>query len=222
MSGRARPALSLFARRPPSSSFSTSAGVGAAQPVKNVVVVGSGLMGAGIAQVAAQSGLSVTMCDVSAEAVKKGEAQVAASLTRAARKAHPDDAAAQERFAAAALANLKTSANSAAAAADADLVVEAVVEDLARKQELFERLDAAAPPHAVFATNTSSLPVAAIAARVRRRDRFGGLHFFNPVPQMRLVEVVRTPDTSDDTYDTLVDVARKMKKTPVTCKDTPG
>jgi 3-hydroxyacyl-CoA dehydrogenase len=103
-----------------------------------------------------------------------------------------------------------------------DLVVEAIVENLEVKRKLFASLDANAPSHTIFASNTSSLPIESIATSTKRLDRFGGLHFFNPVPQMKLVEVIRIPQTSEATFNSLLDLSKSMGKVPVKCKDTPG
>jgi len=202
--------------------FSTSSAAFAARDVKKLVVIGSGLMGAGIVQVAAQNGIKVTMCDVAPEYVKKGEAIITSSLKRVAKKAHPDDAAAQQALVDTTFKNISTSTDSVAAVKDADLVVEAIVENLTTKQNLFKALDEAAPQNTIFVSNTSSLPITDIAKNTKRKDRFGGLHFFNPVPQMKLVEVIRTAETSQDTFDTLMELSKKLKKSPVSCKDTPG
>ena len=107
-------------------------------------------------------------------------------------------------------------------ASKADLCIEAIVENLEVKRKLFAQLDEAAPKHTIFASNTSSLPIESIAMATKRGDRFGGLHFFNPVPQMKLVEVIRTPQTSDATFQSLLDVCQAMGKVAVKCKDTPG
>jgi 3-hydroxyacyl-CoA dehydrogenase len=122
------------------------------------------------------------------------------------------------------LAIVLTSANqdSVSAARSADLIIEAIVENIDTKRALFKALDAAAPKHTIFASNTSSLPISSIAVSTERQDRFGGLHFFNPVPQMKLVEVIRTPQTSQATFDALLDVTNRLGKVPVKCKDTPG
>lgn len=122
------------------------------------------------------------------------------------------------------LGAITTTTDAGLAVARADVVLEAVVERLGAKQALFAALDALAPPTAVFATNTSGLRVADVAARVSpgRRRRFGGIHFFNPVPVMRLVEVPRTDEMDNETFDLLLDLARRLGKTPVRCKDTPG
>lgn len=105
---------------------------------------------------------------------------------------------------------------------DADLVIEAIVENLDVKRKLFSQLDQHAPAKTIFASNTSSIPIADIASSTKRTDRFGGLHFFNPVPQMKLCEVIKTEQTSDETYQQLIQAAEQMKKTAVRCKDTPG
>ncbi|KAF9971789.1 hypothetical protein BGZ73_005171 [Actinomortierella ambigua] len=204
------------------SAFSTSSQVAAPVNVKNITVFGSGLMGAGIVQVAAQNGFQVTMVDLNEAALKRGQDIIGSSLKRVAKKAHPEDAAKQKELIDKTMANVKTSTDSEGASKDADLIIEAIVENLETKQKLFNMLDKAAPEHALFCSNTSSLPIADIAKATKRGDRFGGLHFFNPVPQMKLVEVIRTEETSQDSFDSLLDVCNRMKKTPVSCKDTPG
>jgi len=120
------------------------------------------------------------------------------------------------------LARLSISTDAVEACKQSDLVVEAIIENLKIKKTLFEALDAAAPEHTIFASNTSSLPIGEIAEATKRLDRFGGLHFFNPVPVMKLVEVVRTPATSDATNQTLHDFSKALGKTSVQAKDTPG
>ncbi|KAG0047393.1 hypothetical protein BGZ83_007541 [Gryganskiella cystojenkinii] len=205
-----------------SSSFSTSSSVAAPTTVKNITVFGSGLMGAGIVQVAAQNNFNVTMVDLNADALKKGQDIITSSLKRVAKKQFPEDAAKQSEFIEKTMTRVKTSTDSEAASKDADLIIEAIVENLKTKQQLFSMLDKVAPQHTLFCSNTSSLPIGEIAKATKRLDRFGGLHFFNPVPQMKLVEVIRTDATSQDSFDSLLDVCTRMKKTPVSCKDTPG
>ncbi|KAI9189325.1 hypothetical protein H9P43_000756 [Blastocladiella emersonii ATCC 22665] len=199
--------------------FSTAA---PAAKIRNVTVFGSGLMGAGIVQVSAQAGCKVTMVDVTDAALDKGEKIIFKSLTRTAQKKHADDPAKAKAFVDAVMANVSKSTAGPAAADHADLVVEAVVENLAVKQKLFAAVDAAAPAHAILASNTSSLKIADIAAATKRLDRFAGLHFFNPVPQMKLVEVIRTAETADATNAALLQFCRDLGKAPVSCKDTPG
>lgn len=105
---------------------------------------------------------------------------------------------------------------------DTDLVVEAIVEKIELKHKLFSALDEAAPEKTIFASNTSSLPISEIASCTKRKDRFGGLHFFNPVPIMKLLEVIRIPETSNQTYEAMMEWGKAMGKACITCKDTPG
>ncbi|KDQ20803.1 hypothetical protein BOTBODRAFT_26818 [Botryobasidium botryosum FD-172 SS1] len=194
------------------------------KPVQNVTLFGAGLMGAGIAQVAAHNGFKVVLCDTTPQALKNGLAIIEKSLSRIARKSHPDSADSQAAFVSAVLDSIRTTTDPREAVNDADLVVEAIVENLEIKQRLFSVLDEAAHADCLFATNTSSLGVGEIASVTgeSRRKRFGGLHFFNRTPQMKLVEIIRTNETSQDTLDALADVCTRMKKTAVSAKDTPG
>jgi 3-hydroxyacyl-CoA dehydrogenase len=175
-------------------------------------------MGAGITQVAAQAGLTVTMVDMAPEAVAKGQKIIHASLSRIAAK-REDGASFMEQV----QSRIRTSTSAPAAVTGTDLVIEAIVENLDIKRKLFVELDKAAPKHAIFASNTSSLSIADIAvATPGRLDRFAGLHFFNPVPQMKLVEVIRTADTSSEVFESLLTFSKALGKAPVACKDTPG
>ncbi|ELU07199.1 hypothetical protein CAPTEDRAFT_98079 [Capitella teleta] len=200
-------------------SFSSSASRAA---IKHVTVIGGGLMGSGIAQVAAQTGHDVTMVDMSEDILAKSTAHIEKSLTRVVKKKYKDDAEAGEKFLKETMARLSTNTDANNAAQKTDLVIEAIVENLDVKQKLFSGLDKAAPQHTIFASNTSSLPIKDIAKSTSRADRFGGLHFFNPVPIMKLVEVVRMPETSDATLQSLVDFIQSLGKTIVAAKDTPG
>jgi len=190
--------------------------------VQNITVYGSGLMGAGIVQVAAQNGFKVTMVDLDQEFINRGKDIINASLKRVAKKLHEDDVAAQRSLIESTWSNIETSIDKSKGAEKADLIIEAIVENLQTKQNLFRELDKVAKPDAIFASNTSSLPISEISKATQRQDKFAGLHFFNPVPQMKLVEIIKTDQTNEDTYKTLTDVIKKMKKSPVTCKDTPG
>ncbi|KAJ3044282.1 hypothetical protein HDV00_002602 [Rhizophlyctis rosea] len=192
--------------------------------VQTITVIGSGLMGAGIVQVAAQSGYRVTMVDLNQDSLSKGQNIITSSLRRVAKKKYADDASAAQKFIDEVHSRIQTSTDSEKAASTSQLVVEAIVEHLPTKQKLFGALDSAAPKTTIFASNTSSLPISDIASSVsdERRTRFGGLHFFNPVPQMKLVEIIRIPETSEDVFQSLYAVTKKMGKTPVACKDTPG
>ncbi|CAB4437922.1 unnamed protein product [Rhizophagus irregularis] len=190
--------------------------------IQNITVYGSGLMGAGIVQVAAQNGFKVTMVDIEQAFIEKGKKIIDASLSRIAKKQFKDDENSQKSFIETTWSNIKTETNSEKGAENTDLIIEAIVENLETKQNLFKKLDKISKPNTIFASNTSSLPISEISKITERQDKFAGLHFFNPVPQMKLVEIIKNDQTSEDTYQKLVDVTKRMKKTPVTCKDTPG
>ena len=184
--------------------------------VKNVMVIGAGQMGAGIAQVFAAAGYQVFLQDINAAQLEKGMAGIEQRLAREVDKGRLND---EERRAA--LARLRTT-ETLEAAREADLVVEAVVENMAVKADIFKQLDALAPAHAILASNTSSLPITEIAAVTRRPDKVIGMHFMNPVPVMKLVEVIRGLATSDDTFATVKQTAESLGKTAVEVNDFPG
>ncbi|SAM09570.1 hypothetical protein [Absidia glauca] len=192
--------------------------------INSVTVIGAGLMGSGIVQVAAQANCKVTMVDTSDAALGNGEKLISTSLKRVARKKFADDEQQQKQFIDNVLANITLSKNAEQAVSDSDLVVEAIVENIDVKRTLFTSLDKAAPEHSIFCSNTSSLPISEIAAATSasRQEKFAGLHFFNPVPAMKLVEIVRTNAVTDDVFQSLQDFTTKVGKTPVSCKDTPG
>jgi 3-hydroxybutyryl-CoA dehydrogenase len=181
----------------------------------DVAVVGGGTMGNGIAHVFAQNGHDVVLIDVNEDAARKGVATIAANLERQVRKGSIDDDARN-----ATLARLRTSA-SLDSAAGAGLVIEAIPEDPALKAELFTALSGIAPD-AILASNTSSISITRIAANVERPERVIGMHFMNPVPLMKLVEVIRGLQTSDETTATVVELARSIGKTAVEANDFPG
>jgi 3-hydroxybutyryl-CoA dehydrogenase len=184
--------------------------------VARVGVLGCGLMGSGIAEVCARAGKSVIVAEASAELIAAGRARIEASMARAVAK---EKLSPSERDRALTrLAYTTTLAD----LADADLVIEAIVEDLEAKRAAFRELDARAPAATIFASNTSSLSISDIAAATGRPDRFVGLHFFNPVPVMALVEVVRTLVTSDGTFDAVVELVKEIGKVPVAAKDQSG
>ncbi|WVN90830.1 uncharacterized protein L203_106073 [Cryptococcus depauperatus CBS 7841] len=189
--------------------------------IERLTVFGAGLMGAGIAQVAAQNGLKVVLADVTDKALENGLSIISTSLSRIARKKSLDDV---ESSTSNILKNITTTTDAAEAVANADLVVEAIIESIKVKRDLFGFLDGKAKADCIFATNTSSLSVTEIAGSCsnERQTKFAGLHFFNPVQAMKLVEIIKTPQTSQETYDTLREVTIQMGKAPVTCKDTPG
>lgn len=181
-------------------------------------------MGSGIAQVLAHHGkYNVTLADVTEDALVKGKSIMAKSLARITKKQMKDaDAGQQEKFVQSIIDSVQTTTDAAAAVKSSDLVIEAIIENVKIKQELFKFLDSKAPESCIFTTNTSSLSVKDVSKSSNRPDRFGGFHAFNPVPQMKLVEIVRTDETSDETFNSLMEVAKKMGKVPVACVDSPG
>jgi 3-hydroxybutyryl-CoA dehydrogenase len=184
--------------------------------INRVGVLGAGLMGSGIAEVCAKAGYTTIVREVSDDLVKKGVGRVESSLAKAVERGK---LAAADRDAARSRLTATTRVNDLAGC---DLVIEAVVENLEAKKELFAELDRICGDSAIFCSNTSSLTITELAAATRRPDRFAGLHFFNPVPVMKLVEVVRTIATSEETVETLLDFARSLGKEPVLAKDNSG
>ncbi|XP_006970433.1 hydroxyacyl-coenzyme A dehydrogenase, mitochondrial [Peromyscus maniculatus bairdii] len=206
-------------------SMSSSASASAAAKkilIKHVTVIGGGLMGAGIAQVAAATGHTVVLVDQTEDILAKSKKGIEDSLRRMAKKKFTENPKAGDEFVAKTLSCLSTSTDAASVVHSTDLVVEAIVENLKVKNELFQRLDKFAAEHTIFASNTSSLQITSIANATTRQDRFAGLHFFNPVPMMKLVEVIKTPMTSQKTFESLIDFCKTLGKHPVSCKDTPG
>lgn len=189
----------------------------------HITVLGGGQMGAGIAQVSAQAGHTVTIMDVNEQAVKKSISEIEKSLARVAKKqleGKPESD--QANYVKSIVAKINITSDISVAVKKSDLVIEAIVENLDAKQKLFSQADALADPSTIFATNTSSLSVSKIASCTKRQDKFGGLHFFNPVAVMKLVEVVRGKDTTESTVRWLVEFAKSVGKVPITCTDTPG
>lgn len=180
------------------------------------MVIGAGQMGSGIAQVFAQSGFDVKLNDLSEEALQKGLATMEKLLSR-----NVDKGRMTEGEKTATLDNITTS-TSLDDASDRDLVIEAVVENMDVKTQVFQKLDEVTPEHAILATNTSSLPITDIAAVTKRPDQVIGMHFMNPVPVMKLVEVIRAIQTSDETYQTIEETAKALGKMPVEVNDYPG
>ena len=178
---------------------------------ERVLVVGAGQMGAGIAQVMAASGRSVLLHDAAPGAAEKGLAAMEKSLETLAAKGAPLEAA-----------DVLARVEPVDDLVDAELMVEAVVEDAGVKQDIFRRADLALRPEAVLASNTSSIPIASLAEVTGRPERVVGMHFFNPVPVMTLVEVVRAPATSDETVGEIVELSEELGKTPAEVNDFPG
>ena len=184
--------------------------------VKSLAVVGAGQMGAGIAQVAAQAGLRVVLIDVSEEAAKKAYAKIGALLDRQVQKGKMT---AEDREA---ILSRIEPAGSLEAAKGVDMAVEAVTENEVIKKEIFRKLDELVAPGGILASNTSSISITRMAAATKRPERFIGMHFMNPVPVMKLVEIIRGAQTSDETYAETKALAEKMGKVTVLSRDFPG
>ena len=179
-------------------------------------VVGSGTMGAGIAQVAARSGFEVIMRDVADDFLTRGMKAIDRSLHRDVDK---ERLSADEKSAI--MARIKTTTDMGALG-DAFIVVEAATEDLAIKTEIFRALDEVTKPEAILASNTSSISITKLGAQTRRPDRAIGMHFMNPVPVMKLVEIIRGAATSDPTYEKVCSLTEQLGKIPLDCQDSPG
>lgn len=184
--------------------------------IKKVGVVGAGTMGNGIAQAFSVAGVPVLLSDISEAAVSKGVAAVGGSLDRLIKKEKMTEAQKAE-----VMARITTTTD-VAGFGDCDLVIEAATERLDLKLDLFARLDGAMRPGAILATNTSSISISRLAAATKRADAVVGMHFFNPVPMMALVELIRGLQTSDTTYSAVEAVAKVIGKTPVQVRNSPG
>jgi 3-hydroxybutyryl-CoA dehydrogenase len=184
--------------------------------IQTVGIIGAGTMGNGIAQACAVAGLNVVMIDVAEAALARGVANVALSLDRLIKK---DKLTAAQKDAALALI---TTSTEHAALAGAQIVIEAATENEALKIKILQQLDGLLAPEVIVATNTSSISITKLAAATQRADRFIGMHFFNPVPLMALVEIIRGLQTSDATHAAVKTLAERLGKTPITVKNAPG
>jgi 3-hydroxybutyryl-CoA dehydrogenase len=184
--------------------------------IKKVGVLGGGLMGSGIAQVSAMAGFDTVVREISDPLIQKSRAGIEKVLAKGIERGK---VTAEQRDAALSKLRMTTEL---AELASCDIVIEAVVEDLDMKNAMWKDLNSICPPETIFASNTSSLTIAAMAAACGRPERMLGLHFFNPVPLMKLVEVVRTITTSDDTVETAFEFAKKLGKEPIRAKDNSG
>jgi 3-hydroxybutyryl-CoA dehydrogenase len=184
--------------------------------IKTIGVIGAGQMGAGIAQVAAVAGYSVILNDIKQDFVDRGMAGIQKSLGKFVEKGKM---AADAKDAA--LGRIRTTLDLNEMKA-ADLVVEAVIEDLELKRKIFRQLDEVCPVHTILSSNTSSISITKLAAATKRPQKFIGMHFMNPVPMMKLVEVIRGQLTDDGTAGAIIEVSKKMDKVPVECNDFPG
>ncbi|KAL3120600.1 hypothetical protein niasHT_007892 [Heterodera trifolii] len=178
-------------------------------------------MGAGIAQVSAQANVKVVLVDQSQSIVEKAKSGIESSIKRVAKKQF-EEPGKQNELVTRVLSNISLSTNISQAVSGADLVIEAISENLDVKRKLFAEVESALPQNGKMATNTSSLTLADIAANLKRKDSFGGLHFFNPVPIMKLLEVVRFDGTSEETFNVLTDFGKTIGKTTVVCKTPRG
>jgi 3-hydroxybutyryl-CoA dehydrogenase len=185
--------------------------------IQHIAVIGGGTMGNGIAHVFAQSGFSTTLIDVKSEFIERAMKTITSNLDRQVKKGTLTDADKTNT-----LAKLKTSTDLAAAVKDADLIIEAVNENLDLKKSIFKTVDENAKPSAILASNTSSISLTKLAASTKRPSQVIGMHFMNPVPVMKLVEVIRALQTSDATYKAIEDAAKAIGKVPVSCNDYPG
>ncbi len=184
--------------------------------VKKIMVVGAGQMGGGIAQVCAQAGYPVVLRDIEESFVEKGLAVIENNLQRSV-----DKGRLTEEDKAAVFGRIRGTVN-LEDGADADIVIEAIVENMEVKEELFKALDKICPPHTILASNTSSLPITSIAAVTSRPEKVIGMHFMNPVPVMKLVEIIRGLATSDQTYAVIEELTKGLEKVPVEVNDFPG
>jgi len=184
--------------------------------IRTVGIIGAGTMGNGIAQVAAVAGLDVVMIDVADAALKKGVATLTGSLARLVEKGKVDAAARD-----AALARIRTSTDYAQLA-NADIVIEAATENLELKMRILRQAEAVVRPDAIIASNTSSISITGLAAVLEQAERFIGMHFFNPVPLLQLVEVIRALQTSDETAAAVKAFSERLGKTPVLVRNAPG
>ena len=185
--------------------------------IKNVTVIGAGTMGNGIAHVFAQYGFKVILNDIKQEFIDRGLKAIKSNLDRQVKKG-----SLIEQQKAETLSRLKTTTDLKDACSDADIVIEAVTENESVKKDLFKSIDSLTKPTTLLASNTSSISITALAAVTSRPDKVIGMHFMNPVPVMKLVEVIRGHATSDDTYAAVRNLTEKLEKTPVEVNDFPG
>lgn len=184
--------------------------------IEHIAIIGAGQMGNGIAQVSSCAGYRVTMIDIKEEFLDKGMNTINNSLNKLVSKGKMSEIEAESAISRISISTDKSSAS------NADLVVEAIPEVLSYKTSLFAELDSLCKPEAILATNTSSISIDSIASSTNRPDRVIGMHFMNPVPIMKLVEIINGSDTSDEVNNAVVNAAEKMGKTALSCNDSPG
>lgn len=184
--------------------------------IQKIMVIGAGQMGSGIAQVCAQAGFDVKLNDMKEEFFARGLGTITKNLSRNVDKGRMTESEKE------AILGRLTKSLDINDAIDVDLVIEAAVENMEIKQSIFKQLDTIAPAHAILASNTSSLPITELAAVTNRPEQVIGMHFMNPVPVMKLVEIIRGLATADDVYQTIEDMTKKLEKVPVEVNDFPG
>lgn len=184
--------------------------------IQTIMVIGAGQMGSGIAQVCAMAGFEVILHDLNGEIAQKGLNSIKKQLQKQVEKEKLTNSKKEE------IIQRLTPSTTLENAKEADLIIEAIIEKMEAKTSLFEKLDQLASKDAILATNTSSLPITEIAAATTRPDRVIGMHFMNPVPVMKLVEIIRGLATTDEVYEQIEAVTRKLNKTPVEVQDFPG
>ena len=185
--------------------------------IKKLLVIGAGQMGSGIAQIASTAGVEVILDDIKLEFVERGLKGIEKNLSKLVEKGKLAEDEKQQI-----MGRISGSIDLKASAVDVDFAIEAAVENFEIKKGIFTTLDAACPAHAILASNTSSLPITQIAAVTKRPDKVIGMHFFNPVPVMQLVEIIMGLATSNETYETIREFAVALKKSPVKVEDFPG
>ncbi|MDY3350848.1 3-hydroxybutyryl-CoA dehydrogenase [Riemerella anatipestifer] len=185
--------------------------------MKNIVVIGAGTMGNGIAHTFAQNGFKVNLVDISQEALDRGVNTISKNLDRIISKGHLTEAQKEET-----LNNITKNISLENAVKSADLIVEAATENTELKLNIFKQIDALAPEHCILATNTSSISITQIAAVTQRPDKVIGMHFMNPVPIMKLVEIIKGYSTSKETFDVVYKISKDLSKVPVEVNDYPG
>ena len=187
------------------------------QSIKNITVIGAGTMGNGIAHVFAQYGFAVTLCDIKPEFLDRAMKTIAGNLDRQVKKAILNEDQKKQT-----LERVKTTTNLEQACNEADLVVEAATENDEIKKDIFRTIDRSVKPGTILASNTSSISITEIAAVTKRPDKVVGMHFMNPVPMMKLVEVIRGLSTSNETFAVVKDLSERLEKVPVEVNDYPG
>ncbi|MDY3338087.1 3-hydroxybutyryl-CoA dehydrogenase [Riemerella anatipestifer] len=185
--------------------------------MKNIVVIGAGTMGNGIAHTFAQNGFKVNLVDISQEALDRGVETISKNLDRIVSKGHLTEVQKEET-----LNNITKNTSLESAVKDADLIVEAATENTELKLNIFKKIDTLAPQHCILATNTSSISITQIAAVTQRPDKVIGMHFMNPVPIMKLVEIIKGYSTSKETFDVVYKMSKDLSKVPVEVNDYPG